>query len=161
MLFSNLLILTLYMHSRGHLLHTYTHRSGKLAFNEKADIDIRGMLDDFHCWEERSLDLDDLAPDADSTEEDSESTYGKGYMGAARLRSFSEKAWDESFSEKAWDDDDDDLGAVVSEDGDADDVKTGNHVYHSSIPVQSTSSGFATAGTPVTPPYPSGVATAA
>jgi hypothetical protein len=65
-----------------------------------------------------------------------------------------------------WDDDDnddyeyddDDLGAVFLENGNAnDDVKP------SSIPLHSTTnnSTFGTADTPVTPPYPSGVATAA
>jgi hypothetical protein len=145
---------------------TFLHSSGKLAFNEKADIDIRGMLDDYKdSWDDKSLDLDDIAPDIDSTEEDSESSYGKGYMGAtgllfatAGLQSVS------GMLDKAWDDNDyDDLGAVILEAVDADDVKPymgpGSHAYNTSI--QSTSNGSGTAGTPVTQPYTLRRATAA
>jgi hypothetical protein len=144
----------------------FTHRSGKLAFDEKAEIDIRGMLDDFKdCWEEKSLDLDDIAPDVGSSDEDSQSSDEKGYMGygtglvsaAAGLKSFS------GMLEKAWGDDDDDLGAVILEAVDTDDVNTsvspGSDVYNASI--QSTSNGFGTVGTPATPPLPPGVETAA
>jgi hypothetical protein len=50
-----------------------THRSSKLAFDEKADSDIRGMLDDFHvCLEELSLDTYEIAFDVGSSNEDSQ-----------------------------------------------------------------------------------------
>lgn len=115
------------------------------------------MLDDSKdSWEEKSLDLDDIAPDVDATEEDSESSYGKGYMGTGTGPLFATVGL-QSFSgmlEKAWDDDDyDDLSSVISEASDADDVKPSmgpeSHSYN------------ATASTPVTRPYSSGVATAA
>ena len=103
------------------------------------------MLDDCKdSWDEQSLDLDDIAFDVDSTEEDSESSYGKSYMGTctasgplfatAELQSFS------GMLEKAWDDDDDDddaLGAVILEAVDVDDIKPsmvpGSHDYKSGV----------------------------
>jgi hypothetical protein len=168
---------TLYCFSSDtYTIHTSTHRSGKLAFDEKADIDIRGMLDVIDVndrWEEKSLDLDDIiGPDGDFTEEDSESSYGKsfnmdagaGLFSTAGLQSFSEmleKSWDEDDYDSD-SDSDDDLSEVISETGDADNVKTstgsGSLVYK---PVKSTSNGFVTAGSPVTAPYSSGAATAA
>jgi hypothetical protein len=136
----------------------YTHRSGKLAFDEKAGIDIRDMLDDFEDCLEESLNENEVASDVDSPNEYSQPSYGKEYtsagagtlFAAAGLKSFS------GMLENVWGDD----NAV-----DADDVKASMHlgsdVHNASTPVQSTSSGFGTAGTPVTPPLPPGVETAA
>jgi hypothetical protein len=133
-------------------------------------LDLNSLND---RWEEKSLDLDDIiGPDADFTEEDSESSYGKsfnmdagaGLFSTAGLQSFSEmleKSWDEDDYD-SHSDDDDDLSSVISETGDNDDVKTsmgsGSLVYK---PVKATSNGFVTAGSPVTAPYSSGAATAA
>jgi hypothetical protein len=57
---------------------SWIHRPGKLAFDEKADIDIRGMLDDFKDCLEESLTEDEMAYNADSPNEDSQPSYGKG-----------------------------------------------------------------------------------
>jgi hypothetical protein len=150
---------------------TYVHRrSGKLAFDENADIDIRGMmLGDFKdCLEEKSLDEDALFSDIGTSDEDSQSSDGKGYMGAGAGLHF-DAAGLKSFSGmlgKTWGDDDDDLDAVISEAGDADDAKTSmrleSDAYNASI--KSICNGFGKAGAPVTsppPPPPPGVATAA
>jgi hypothetical protein len=115
------------------------------------------MLDDCKdSWEETSLDLDDIAPEIDSTEEDSESSYGNYYMGTGTSGLLFATAGLQCFSgmlDKAWDDDDANLGAVILEAVDADDVKPSmgpeSQAYNT------------TAGTPATKPYQSGVATAA
>jgi hypothetical protein len=125
------------------------------------------MLDDFKDCLEESLNEHEVASDVDSPNEYSQPSYGKGSMSTgagilfavAGLQAFS------GMMENAWGDDDDDLVAVLPDAVDADDVKTsmhlGNDVYNASTPVQSTSNGLGTAGTPVTPPLPPGVETTA
>jgi hypothetical protein len=131
-----------------------------------ADIDIRGMLiDDYKdCLEEKSLDEDAIFSDGDYSDEDSQSSYRGGYMGGAGLifatAGFKSCA---GMLGEAWGDSDDDLDAMISGAVDADDVKTsmrlGSDAYNTSI--KSSSNGFGTAGTPVTPSPPSGVKTQA
>jgi hypothetical protein len=130
----------------------YTHRSGKLAFDEKADIDIRDMLDDSKDSLEESPNENEVASDVDSPIDYSQPSYGKGSTSAGAGILFA-VAGLQAF-----------LG--MSEPVDADDVKTSMHLgsdaYNASTPVQSTSNGIGTVGsTPVTPPLPPGVETAA
>jgi hypothetical protein len=106
-------------------LRAPTHRSGKLAFDEKPDIDIRDLLDDEFrdCLEEVPLNEDDFAPELGATDEDSESSERRGYLGAGLI--FGATAVGVAgILGRAWEDDDDDLGVVVSEVVDVDDINT-------------------------------------
>jgi hypothetical protein len=61
-------------------------RSGKLTLDEKADIDIRYIIDDFSdCLEEDPLDDDALSPELVFTDEEPKSSYGGASMGDGLL----------------------------------------------------------------------------
>jgi hypothetical protein len=143
-------------------LRALTHRSGKLAFDEKADIDIRDLLDDDFrdcleafdekadidirdllyddfrdCLEEMSLrvDEDSFAPELGTTDEDSESSDGRGCLGAGLL--FGATAAGVTGMLERARENEDDLGAVVSEVVDVDDINMsmglGSDAYKASM----------------------------
>jgi hypothetical protein len=118
------------------------YRSGKLVFEEKGEIDIRHLTEDFtDAMEEISLDGDGFSPEMDITDEDSESSDGRGgfFLGTGLLFGAAAAGF-QSFSGmlgRSWENDDDDLGAVLSEVVDVDDINTsmglGSNTYQASM----------------------------
>jgi hypothetical protein len=165
---SNPLVADTYVHGLVRTL-TYTHRSGSLDFDETADIDIRGMDDDFqYCLEEGLSGDDEIVSNIGSSDEDSQSSDANkvyGYMGAGAGLLFAAAGFKifSGIMGNAWRDDDDDLGAVLTKAVDADDMRPytslGSDAYNASM--KSTSNSFRTAGTPVIPPVPPAVKTRA
>jgi hypothetical protein len=123
--------------------HLRAYRSGKLTFDEKADIDTRYIDDDFSdCLEEEPLDEDALSPELGFTDEGSESSGGRGCMGAGLLFVAAAVGF-QAFSNglgSAWENDDGDLGAILSDNVDVDDINTsmglGNGFGPANVPMQ-------------------------
>lgn len=116
------------------------------------------MTEDFaDVMEDISLDGDGFSPETDHSDEDSESSDGGGYFGAGLLFGAAAAGF-QSFSGmlgRSWENDDDDLGAVLSEVIDVDDVNKsmgiGSNTYKASV--ESAKNGLTTAN-PVAPGGP-------